>query len=284
MIKIGVCLETVFTDIAYAKRASKVADLGFSGISFWHYDQQYDGVHLIDQPKDIRAIERVVRERGLEVTNFLVNSPDGSKGGSLVRSGGREEYLDRIREIVPVAQRMNCTRLTTCSGNRIIGVSEQEQHRSIVDTLGEASNIVEDAGITLMIEPVNSLIHASHKGHRGVFLDSVQEGVRIIREIGHKNIQLLFDIYHMQTMGENIISAIESNVDIIALMEGAGVPGRGELWLGKLDYPSIIRKISKIGYEGYLSLEYLPTMDSWLSLKMTKEYLNIPGVVAPLID
>lgn len=62
MIKIGVCIETVFTDMAYTERARKVAELGFSGISFWHYDQQYEGVHSINQPKDIDAIERVLRE------------------------------------------------------------------------------------------------------------------------------------------------------------------------------------------------------------------------------
>jgi len=53
----------------------------------------------LEKVKDIDATDRAARGTGVEVTNFLVNSPDGEKGGSLVKSGDREKYLERLIEI-----------------------------------------------------------------------------------------------------------------------------------------------------------------------------------------
>ena len=274
MVKIGVCVETLFVSLAYEERIRKVAQLGFSGIEFWHYDQQYDGINSIERVKDVDAIARIARETGLKVTNLLVNSPDGEKGGSLVKFESREKYLKRLKEVIPIAQKLNCKKLTTCSGNQVEGVSYEAQRKSIVDTLNEASKIVEKAGITLMLEPLNNFVNAPHKGHKGCFLTSTLEGAKIITEINHKNIRLLLDIYHMQIMEGNIISTIENNIDIIGHIEGAGVPGRHELWMGELNYSNIIKRINELGYKGYFGLEYLPTMDSEKSLKMIKELLS----------
>jgi len=144
----------------------------------------------------------------------------------------------------------------------------------MIDTLNEASKIVENTEITLSLEPLNSFVNVAHKGYEGCFLNSAQEGAKIIREINHKNIQLLFDIYHMQIMEENIIPTIENNTDIIAHIEGAGVLGRHKLWMGELNYPNVIKRINELRYKGCFGLGYLPTMNSERSLKMTKELLS----------
>jgi len=274
MVKTGVCVETLFVNFAYEERIRKVAQLGFSGVEFWHYDQQYDGVNSIEKTKNLDAIARAVRETGLEVTNFLVNSPDGGKGGSLVKPENRKEYLKRLRGVIPIAHKLNCKKLTTCSGNQVERLSYEAQRKSMIDTLNEASKIVENAGITLMLEPLNNFVNAPHKGHKGCFLTSILEGAKIIREINHKNIRLLFDIYHMQIMEGNIISTIENNIDIIAHIQGAGVPGRHELWIGELNYPNIIKRLNELGYKKYFGLEYLPTIDPEESLKMIKKLLS----------
>ncbi len=130
----------------------------------------------------------------------------------------------------------------------------------------QASKIVEEGNIILVLEPLNTLVD-----HPGYFLDSAKEGAKIIREINHPNIRLLYDIYHMQIMEGNIISTIEKNVDIIGHFHAAGVPGRHELYLGELNYLNIIKRIDELGYEGYIGLEYFPSIDSEESLRKTKE-------------
>jgi len=107
--------------------------------------------------------------------------------------------------------------------------------------------------------------------HPGYFLDSAKEEAKIIREINHPNVRLLYDIYHMQIMEGSIISTIEKNIDIIGHFHAAGVPGRGELYLGELNYPCIIKRIDELGYDGYIGLEYFPSIDSEASLRRIKE-------------
>ena len=269
MVKIGVCIETVFTELSYIERIKRVAKIGFSGIEFWFHNRRFDGTNLLEEMKDISAMAEVVKDLGLEVTNFVVNSPEGENGGWLVKPEDREKYLGRLKELIPLAHRLNCRKLITCTGNKVEDRNHEEQRKSVIDTLSQASKIVEKENIILVLEPLNTLID-----HPGYFLDSAKEGAKIIREIGHPCIRLLFDIYHMQIMEGNIISTIEENIDIIGHFHAAGVPGRYELFQGELNYPFIFKKIIEMGYEGYFGLEYWPSMDSDRSLKETKALLQ----------
>lgn len=266
MAKIGVCIETVFTDLSYLERIRKIAEIDFSGIEFWFHNKRFDEGNLIEEMKDIGAIAKLVDKAGLEVIDFAMNSNDGKDGGSLVKPKDREKCLSRLKELIPLAHRLNCKKLIVCSGNEVEGRSYEEQRRSIVDILTKASRIVENEGITLVLEPLNTLID-----HPGYFLDSAKKGAEIIREINHPNVRLLYDIYHMQIMEGNVISTIEENIDIIGHFHAAGVPGRHELYLGELNYPNIIKRIDELGYEGYIGLEYFPSIDSEASLRRIKE-------------
>jgi len=270
MIKVGVCIETIFPELPYIERIKRVAKVGFPGIEFWFHNRRFDGNNLFEEMKDIDAIATVVKDLHLEVTDFVVNSPEGENGGSLVKPEDREKYLVRLRELIPLAHRLNCRKLITCTGNKVKGRSYEEQRKSIIETLKQASKIVEKEDITLVLEPLNTLVD-----HPGYFLDSVKEGVKIIREIDHPNTRLLYDIYHMQIMEGNILSTIEKNIDIIGHFHAAGVPERHELYIGELNYPFIFKKIIEMGYEGYFGLEYWPSMDSQKSLEEIRAFLEI---------
>jgi hydroxypyruvate isomerase len=269
MVKIGICIETVFSDLPYEERIKRIAEIGFLSFEFWYHDRRFDGANLIKESKDIEAIAKIARDKRLQVSNFVVNSPEGQIGGSLVKPEDKPKYLARLKEVIPLAHKLNCKKLISCTGNEVKGRNYKDQRESITDTLSEASKIVEKENMVLLLEPLNTLVD-----HSGYFLDSADEGAKIIREINHPNIRLLFDIYHMQIMEGNILSTIEENIDIIGHFHAAGVPGRHELWMGELNYKNIIKKIDELGYEGYFGLEYFPEIDSEKSLQQTKEYLS----------
>lgn len=269
MVKIGICIETVFSDLPYEERIHRIAKIGFLSFEFWYHDQRFDGANLIKESKDIDAVAKIARDKKLQVSNFVVNSPDGQIGGSLVKPEDKPQYLARLKEVIPLARKLNCKRMITCAGNGVRGRNYEDQRESIINTLSEASKIVEKEDMILLLEPLNTMV--DHPGH---FLDSAHEGAKIMREINHPNIQLLFDIYHMQIMEGNILSTIEENIDIIGHFHAAGVPGRHELWMGELNYKNIIKKIDELGYKGYFGLEYFPEIDSEKSLRQTKEYLG----------
>jgi len=184
----------------------------------------------------------------------------------LVRAENRDKYLGRVREVVQAARKLGCPKLITCTGNTLPEVPRDQQRRNLVETLKQAAPIVAEAGITLLLEPLNTLVD-----HAGYFLDSADEAAAIVREIGHPNVKLLYDVYHMQIMGGNVIATIRRDIDIIGHFHSAGVPGRHDLSDGELNYPNILRAIDALGYEGVFGLEYWPLGDHMESLRAMRE-------------
>ncbi len=270
MAKIGVCVEMVFTDLPYEERIRKVAALGYKAVEFWFHDHRFDGKGLVPEEKDFDSLAEVAKDTGVEISDFVLNAPDGSIGGSLVSPGDREGYLERLRAIAPLAAKIDCTRLITCTGNELDGVSREEQRASVVETLRAGGKAAAEFGITLLVEPLNTYVD-----HEGYFLYRSGEAAEIIREVALPNVRLLYDVYHMQIMEGNVLASIKKHLDVIGHFHSAGVPGRGELYSGELNYPGIISRIDELGYDGYFGLEYAPTTDHTESLRRTAEHLGV---------
>ena len=146
------------------------------------------------------------------------------------------------------------------------GAPREDQHASIVAGLKAAAPILESAGITLMIEPLNTYVN-----HPGYYLWSSSEAFDIVREVDSPSVKVIFDIYHQQVMEGNIIPNILGNLDLIAHLHGAGHPGRHEMQNGESNYSVIIDAVDKAGYRGALGLEYKPLLDPIESLRIAKE-------------
>jgi hydroxypyruvate isomerase len=74
----------------------------------------------------------------------------------------------------------------------------------------------------------------------------------------------------MQIMEGNLIDTIKANVEKIAHIQIADVPGRHEPGTGEINYPNVLKAIDESGYQGYVALEYVPLgdtqagLDAWL--------------------
>ncbi|MEM2960645.1 MAG: TIM barrel protein [Candidatus Bathyarchaeia archaeon] len=267
MVKICVCLETVFQEDSLEQRIRKVAEIGFDAFEIWFIDHWLGSKD--HQIKDVKTMASIAKDCGIAFSNFVLNSPDGKIGGSLVSASDRSMYMKRLKKMASIAHELECNRLITCTGNSLGNVSRKKQHTNVVKTLKKAAIIAEREGLTLLLEPLNTLVD-----HAGYFLDSPHEAAQIVKEVSSPTVQLLFDCYHMQIMNGNIISTIEKNIDIIKHFHSAGVPGRHELFIGELNYANIVKRLDELGYGGYFGLEYYPVMSSERSLLATLKYLK----------
>lgn len=269
MAKIDVCIETVFPELLFTERIKKIAQLGFKAIEFWFWDYEFDGKGLNPKKKDIAQIAKITKELNVEINDIVINAPDGSIGGFLTKAEDKNRYLERLKETIDIAHRLDCKNLITCSGNEVPGISKEEQLSNVIKTLGEASQIAAKENITLLLEPLNSLVD-----HPGYFLTSSKTGFDIVKKINSPNLRLLYDVYHMQIMEGNILDTIKQNISLIGHFHSAGVPGRHELDNSELNYPFIVKKIDEFGYQGYFGLEYFPAIDSEVSLKNVKKLIG----------
>ena len=138
------------------------------------------------------------------------------------------------------------------------------QHRAIVEKLKAGAPLLEDAGVTAVVEPLNILVD-----HAGYYLSTSAEGLELVDEVGSPNVRLLFDIYHQQITEGNVTQNLVRDIDRIGHIHVADVPGRHEPGSGELNYAYIFKAIQGAGYRGFVGLEYVPQADSTDSLKQT---------------
>ena len=246
-MRLCVPIPCFFKNIDFCDAIRRVKALGFDAI------ETYNWKNL-----DLDAVRRTCEETGIELlsmctTEFRLTDP-----------AFRQAWLDGLKESCQAANRVGAKKLITQVGPDT-GAPRQAQHDAIVDTLKLAAPILEDSGVTIMIEPLNTYVN-----HPGYYLWSGMEGLDIIREVDHPLVKLIFDIYHQQVMEGNIIPNITKNLDLIAHLHSAGHPGRHELQFGENDYRVIFDAVDKADYKGACGLEYGPLMDPEESLKEAK--------------
>jgi hypothetical protein len=125
--------------------------------------------------------------------------------------------------------------------------------------------LVEAVGITVVVEPLNVLVD-----HPGYYLTTSAEGFEILDEVGSQAVKLLFDIYHQQITEGNLLANIVPHIKQIGHFHVADVPGRHEPGTGEINYANVFHAIDKAGYEGFVGLEYWPTVPAADTLRTVR--------------
>ncbi len=244
-MKFSVCIDALFAGKDFAESMEAVKNAGMDTFEFWGW---WD--------KDLKKIKKAKEELDMNIAAFC------TKMISLVDASVRKQNLEGLKESIHAAREMGCKTLISQVGNELAGVSRQEQHKNLVEGLEACVPLLEEAGITLVFEPLNTLVD-----HKGYYLYSSEEAFQIVDEVNSKNVKVLYDIYHQQIMEGHLISRISGNIGRIGHFHAAGNPGRHELDTGEINYGNIFDVIRHSGYEGYVGLEYFPLKDAGEGLK-----------------
>lgn len=243
-MRLCVPIPCFFGDMDFCEGLRRVKALGFDAAETYNW-----------KGLDFDAVRRTCEETGVELLSMCTSE------FRMTDPASRQAWLDGLEESCQAANRMGVKRLITQVGQDT-GAPREQQHAAIVETLNLARPILEKSGVTIMLEPLNTLVN-----HPGYYLWSAVEGFEIIREVNHPLVKLVYDIYHQQVMEGNIIPNITKNLDCIAHLHSAGHPGRNELQYGENDYKVIFAAVDKAGYTGACGLEYRPLMDPEESLR-----------------
>ena len=249
-MKYSICIDAVFSGLDDGQALEQVKACGFAAYEFWVWWN-----------RDLEALKSKADSLGLSCACFC------TKFVSLTEPAKRGAYLEGLRESAAAAKKMGVSCLISQGGDDS-GAVRAFQRRSMIDGLRAAAPIVEAAGITLLLEPLNGKID-----HKGTWLESSDEGFEILEEVGSKNIKLLFDIYHQQITEGDVIRRLTSHVPLIGHVHSAGNPGRHEPDSGELDYGRIFCALDAAGYQGYAGLEYSPAGDAAAGLKRIRNLL-----------
>ena len=166
---------------------------------------------------------------------------------------GPEVDTERFRKYIDAAlaraSEVGITRIVFGSGGaRKVpdGFAKDEAADQFVERLGEMAPVAEKAGVTVVVEPLNST--------ECNFINSLAEGAELVRRADHPNIRLLADIYHMLMDGEGP-EAITAHADIIAHCHVAEKEGRRAPGTAPEDLRPYLRALVDAGYNGGISVE-----------------------------
>jgi hydroxypyruvate isomerase len=253
-MKLSVCVDAVFAGCGFLEGMRKTKECGIEAFEFWSW---WD--------KDIAAIQKAKEALELETAAFC------TKFISLTESVRRKEYIQALTETIDVATRLGCSTIITQIGNEIPGVPREKQHDSIVSGLAQCVQLLSDTGMTLVFEPLNTIVD-----HPGYYLSSSAEAFVIAKEVGSDHVKVLYDIYHQQLMEGNLTNTILSSIGRIGHFHCAGAPGRHELDYGEINYTEIVNAIHRSSYSGFIGLEYFPASDPEGGLKsLVKQYSRL---------
>jgi D-psicose/D-tagatose/L-ribulose 3-epimerase len=101
-------------------------------------------------------------------------------------------------------------------------------------------------GITLGLEPVNR--------YESNLINTNQQALDLIKDIGEPNVGVHLDIYHMNIEEQDLITPVlEAGKKLVYVHIGAS--HRGPLGSGNIDFDSFFGALNKIGYAGTITFE-----------------------------
>ncbi len=246
-MRLCVSIPCFFPKTDFCEALRKIAALGYDAAETWSW-----------KGLDVEEVARTCRETGVELMSMCTSE------FRMTDPAFRGAWLEGLRESCETAKKIGVKKLITQVGPDT-GAPREKQHEAIVTTLRAAAPILDESGVTVMIEPLNTYVD-----HKGYYLWSSREAFEIVKEADHPLVKVVYDIYHQQVMEGNIIPSVTGNLDVIAHLHAGGHPGRHELQRGETDYKVVFAAIDAAGYKGACGLEYLPKDEPAQSLADAK--------------
>ncbi len=258
MPKFSANLSFLYADLPFADRFAAAAKDGFPAVEY---------VSPYEMPSD--QIAALLHQHGL--TQALFNLPAGDWAGGERGIGCLpdriEEFQAGVAKAVEYGQALGCAKINCLAGIAPQGASADVLEETLVANLKYAAPRLADAGIQLLLEPINL------RDIPGFFVSHTDHAERIFDAVGSDNLYLQYDIYHTQIMQGDLIPTYERLAARIAHIQIADNPGRHEPGTGEINYDFVFKALDRLGYDGFVGCEYKPMADTSAGLGWMKKYI-----------
>jgi hydroxypyruvate isomerase len=239
--RFAVNVEIWWANQPIEERIRRAAALGYPAVEFWGCEG-----------KDLDSIRRTCDETGLKTAQFTAW---GFEPG-MNDPANHDAFEKKIREACAAAKKLECGKATVVAGNDRPGVAHEEMLMAVTKALKRVSPVAEDAGLMLILEPMN--IRKDHKGH---CLYGSPDAVRITRDVNSPMVKINWDLYHMQISEGDLCLHLREGFDQVGYLQAADAPGRHEPGTGEINYSRVLKEAYDLGYRGFVGLECWPEKD-----------------------
>ena len=232
-MKYGVC-NWIFGDEPLTETAARLTGFGYDGLELKGDLELYD-------PAEVKAI---LDDHGLAVLSLTPEDVDLPHPDAEVRATAVDYYLRLLDFAAAVGAPM-----VGCHGAvgriRPVATYEQEYVNYVVGVQRIAAQ-AQELGLELAIEVLNR--YESH------LLNTAEEAVRFVEEVGAPNVGLLLDAYHMNIEETDLGGAIRAAGEHLFFFHAAD-SNRQAVGRGHTDFAGVMRALKGIGYDGSIIVE-----------------------------
>ncbi|HYQ56206.1 MAG TPA: sugar phosphate isomerase/epimerase family protein [Draconibacterium sp.] len=214
----------------------------------------YDGVELaVKHPDDIKDIDlsRILSQNNMEVSSistglvyaqngYMFTEPDDEKRGKAIKL-----YKELIDMASDFGQIVNIGLLRGYIGDK----DPVETETKFIAVARELCSYAEKKGVTIILEPVNR--------YEIDFINSVEEGVKLLEKIGFPNLKLMPDVFHMNIEDRTIGGELAKHIKHAGYIHLADSNRLAPGW-GHTDFDDIFKHLKMADYKGWLSVEVFP--------------------------
>ncbi|MGX7685665.1 hydroxypyruvate isomerase family protein [Flectobacillus roseus] len=194
---------------------------------------------MMDRSVEVQTkVGETMAKLGMTMGVFVVNFDNWPLQTSLAsgKKEWRDKFLQRCKEAVEVAKRVNAKWMTVVPGNydRSIPIGIQTGH--VIESLRMASAIFEPHGLVMVLEALSDT--------PDLFLRNSDQTYMICKAVNSPSCKFLFDMWHMQRNEGHIIYNIDQTWDEIGYFQIGDEPGRKEPTTGEMNYKNIFKHIN----------------------------------------
>ena len=230
-----------------AKNSSIISNSVMIWVSGQCSTMDLPGRPVEDQVKIANEMHRL----GMELGPFVLYADFPSTSFVLNKPEVREMLVNKMKEGVEIAKRTGVKWALVVPGHYDEKLHRDFQTANVIDNLRYCCDVVEPAGLTMVLEPLNTL-----RNHPGLFLTGIPQTYAICRAVNRPSCKMVNDIYHQQITEGNLIPNIEAAWSEIGAFHCGDNPGRNEPGTGEINFKNVFKFIYSKDYQGTICMEH----------------------------
>ena len=234
-----------WNEVSWEELQKIAADMGFAGIEVYnlHQSEELIGRGAPFHKYNTQATARSLRENGLEIpvfdTSIDLSMENGGTGNERPNADSREECLATVRALMDVAKNMSVP---------YVSVKAQSENEDLVrDNLDALLPYAEQTGVTILIKTA------------GIYADTARLR-SLMDSYACDQLAVLWDVHHpyrdQDEKPSDTIRNLGAYVRHVHMRDSDDRDTYNLIGEGNMPVDDIMRALSSIDYDGYISLEW----------------------------
>jgi hydroxypyruvate isomerase len=258
MLRFAANLSLMYPDLPFLERFGAAAADGFRGVEYL-FPYAFDATVLADV-LNTHGLQQVLFNTppaGLD-RDSMVGAWDRGERGTGCVPGREAEFRAGVTLALEYAQALGCPRVHAMVGLRPEQVSPEQADATLISNLQWAAPLAAQAGVTLMVEPINP------RNVPGFHLQRQEHAHAIVQAVNSPHVQVQMDLFHCQRVQGDLMHHISTWLPTgrVGHLQLADVPTRHEPGTGEVHWPHVLQHLGRVAaqchWDGWIGCEYNP--------------------------